>query len=67
MSKRNSLRATTDTRLVPTHIPPIETSSRSIDELHAYQIELETQNDELRRAHIALEKSHDRYVNLWRC
>src|SRR5664280_2527452 len=65
MSKRNSLRATTDTRLVPTHIPPIETSSRSIDELHAYQIELETQNDELRRAHIALEKSHDRYVNLY--
>jgi diguanylate cyclase (GGDEF)-like protein/PAS domain S-box-containing protein len=69
MRKLNSLRTTTNTRLAHTHVPPIETSPRSIDgslhKLHAYQIELETQNDELRRAHIALEKSRDRYVNLY--
>jgi diguanylate cyclase (GGDEF)-like protein/PAS domain S-box-containing protein len=69
MSNQKSLQVTTDTRLADTYVPPIETSSRSIDGLlrkrHAQQIELETQNDELRRIHIALEKSHTHYVNLY--
>ncbi|MBF0463337.1 MAG: PAS domain S-box protein, partial [Magnetococcales bacterium] len=42
---------------------------RSVDELEhdvrVYQIELEMQNEELRRAHIELAISHDRYVDLY--
>ena len=69
MSNQKSLQGTTDTGLAHTYAPPIQTSSCSIDGLlhehHAYQIELETQNDVLRRPHIALEKSHAHYVNLY--
>ena len=34
-------------------------------ELRVYQIELEMQNEELRRAHAAMEESRDRYVDLY--
>ncbi len=60
---------TTDTRFIHISIPPMEAPSSSIDELlhelHVNQVDLKTQIDELRRAYIALEKSHDRYVNLY--
>jgi len=48
---------------------PDELSARSTDEvlheLHVHQIELETQNEELRRAQAALENAHNRYRDLY--
>ena len=65
--KQDSLRANAETHLA--HIPPMEASTHSVDELlhelHIHQIELEMQNEELRRAQIALEESRDRYMALY--
>ena len=36
-----------------------------IHELQVHQIELELQNEELKKAHLALEKSRDEYINLY--
>jgi two-component system sensor kinase FixL len=40
-------------------------TERLIHELHTHQIELEMQNDELRRAQEALDESHERYADLY--
>lgn len=65
--KRDSLRANAENQLAQT--PSMEASARPADELlhelHVHQIELEMQNEELRRAYAALEESRDRYVNLY--
>ena len=37
----------------------------AIHELHVHQIEIETQNDELRKAHFELGKVRDQYADLF--
>ena len=42
-----------------------QTPEELIHELEVHQIELEMQAEELRRAHIALEESRDKYLDLY--
>jgi PAS domain S-box-containing protein len=44
---------------------PAEEAARLIHELQVHKIELEMQNEELRRAHVALEKSRTEYSDLY--
>jgi two-component system CheB/CheR fusion protein len=44
---------------------PIEETSRVVHELRVHQIELEMQNEELRRTHQELEEEHERYLDLY--
>ena len=52
---------------VPKHSPELKgkTSEQLIHELQVHQIELETQAEELRRAHLALEESRDKFLDLY--
>lgn len=45
--------------------PSVEESSWMVHELHVHQIELEMQNEELRRTHAELEKENQKYLNLY--
>lgn len=63
------LRADAETQLAHT-LPsgagmPDRPAEELLHELQVYQIELEMQNEELRQAHLALEESRDRYLDLY--
>lgn len=66
--RRSELRAETEIELLqhpfatPTQAMPAE---KMLHELQVHQIELEMQNEELRRAYVALEESRDRYLDLF--
>jgi len=44
---------------------PVKDVQQLVHELQVHQIELEMQNDELRRAQVELEAAHDRYLDLY--
>ena len=48
-----------------TPVKPVRPAEELLHELQVHQIELEMQNEELRRTHIALEEAHDLYVDLY--
>ncbi len=58
-SQESHLSAKTKLAVVAQHTDEL------LHELRVYQIELEMQNDELRRVYTALEQSRDRYVDLY--
>ena len=66
-SSNPQLRAAAEAQLA--RVPPTETPTHSAEELlhelQVHQIELEMQNDELRRAQLVMEVSRDRYVDLY--
>ena len=45
--------------------PPVRSAEELLHELQVHQIELEMQNESLRQSHIEMEKSRDRYVDLY--
>ena len=57
----------TPTEFTPNKSPNLNTKERMhlLSELQQYKIELETQNEELRCVQIELEKSHNRYFDLY--
>lgn len=66
-TKPNSLHADADVSLgtEPQAAEPTKSADNLLLELQAYQVELEFQNDELRRSQLALEASRDRYVDFY--
>lgn len=67
-TSQNPLRSSAEAKLLA--MPPLKNSDRGtaeefLHELQVHQIELEMQNEELRRIQIALEESRDRYVDLY--
>jgi diguanylate cyclase (GGDEF)-like protein/PAS domain S-box-containing protein len=65
--KVQSLRAEAEARLARATAsePAAQLEEALLQELRLHQIELEMQNEELRQAQVALEASHDRYVDLY--
>jgi diguanylate cyclase (GGDEF)-like protein/PAS domain S-box-containing protein len=61
------LRAEAEARLArpPKAKGPVGSAEKLLHELQVHQIELEAQNDELRRSQVALEASRDRYLDLY--
>lgn len=49
----------------PGHLEALIEANRVVHELRVHQIELEMQNEELERAHLALEESRDKYADLY--
>ena len=66
-SEADALRTEAEAQL--TRAPPIEVPSppprQILHELRVHQVELEMQNEELRRSQLALEESRDRYIDLY--
>ena len=67
--KQNDMqkRASAETRLAHgSQTPPPDRSAEDLlQELQVHQIELQMQNDQLRRAQVALEEARDRYIDLY--
>lgn len=67
--KAESLRARAEERLKSFHSDIDDMSKTDVckllHELQVYQVELELQNEELRKSHVALEESRTKYVNLY--
>lgn len=61
------MRERAEAKLARTPLPAAPERPREdlLHELQVYQIELEMQNDALRRAHLAMEESRDSYVELY--
>ena len=70
-TKSNGLRPQAEGRLRTTRrdvaAMPIKDVQRLVHELQVHQIELEMQNEELRRTQVELEAARDRYVDLYDC
>src|SRR5512137_856914 len=64
---RKRLRAEAEARLArsPAAGPSHQDASRLLHELQVYRVELDIQNEELRRAQVALEEAHARQVDLY--
>jgi diguanylate cyclase (GGDEF)-like protein/PAS domain S-box-containing protein len=64
--EQETLRASAEARLAKTPEKfPEHSAQELLHELQVHQIELEMQNEELRRAQTALEESRDRYLDLF--
>jgi two-component system sensor kinase FixL len=65
--KNTPLRAEAEARLAGAQPPEVPAMSAEVllHELQVHQIELEMQNEELRRMQLTLEESRDRYVDLY--
>jgi PAS domain S-box-containing protein len=67
IDKRGSLRAEAEVML--SSLSPAETTAKPAEilmhELLVHKVELEMQNEELRRAHTSMEEARDRYVDLY--
>jgi PAS domain S-box-containing protein len=67
LQKRKLLRIEAEALVAPISQPDmaIQPAEEFIHELLVHKVELEMQNEELRRTHIALEEAKDRYVDLY--
>lgn len=58
-------KAETELARAPRDVAPVPAADQLLHELRVHQIELEMQNEELRRAQAALEESRDDYLDLY--
>lgn len=63
----DELRKAAEVKLAAEHVSdaPVHTPEQLLHELQVHQIELEMQNENLRIAHLEMERSRDRYVQLY--